>query len=954
MNGRSRFLWMIVTCCATSTTLVSSSSRADKTHSLRERIDRLVESRRIGPVAERCDDPTFARRVYLDLLGRIPTLEETKEFLSDPAADKRERLVDRLLDSPECDRHLAVQLDLLLMERRGGKHVKSKDFRSFLLESLRDDRSYLDIVRTILAADGTDEKTRAAAAFYLERDVEPHALTRDVGRIFFGVDLQCAQCHNHPLVDDYHQSDYYGLHAYFVRASLFRPNRKKPAVIAERATGESDFRSVFTDRTGRSGPRFPGGSESAETSRRPQDRYRVEPAKNVRPIPQVSRLSQLAESLTAGPSTEFNRTAANRLWAMLFGRGLVDPVDLHHSRNPACYPKLLELIGAEFANSGYDIKGFLGELAKSRVYQRSFQIPTAQPNPSLIANELEAAKRRAKELSEKAEQADAGLAALVDKLDEALAAAEPLRKSELEKLNQAADSLKKRDAANAKVASRKKEFDGQETKVKLIQDAVTTTKAASEAIKDPELSAALSTLQKKAADFGKRLEEIKKARDKEQAAAETAESTLRAHTQEADKAIAARKPLEAAIRAERAKLLEAREKAAEWWTKSTNAQREVRLLQAVVDFEQARGEIVASQRAIAASEARIVKQEAAMTAVRTSLNPLEAKRHESQAEVEKLRKQHDRLSAEHRAAKKHHHDLAAAIDQVAHVREKNGDLEHLADAVPLLQTGLAKLTANVDRRTKALAAHERLLRAASATLQKREAAWKQARQQLATMEASVTKEIDALARKRTSLASQQSTAETHWNAVIDQSVRRFNACDSTPLTPEQFATSILVATGQYDVLRKAAITKLDNESPAPEKPSAGQRDERDRKLEKAASDAVDSAISTFVRLYGAEPGQLQSQFFATAEQSLFLSNGTVLQSWLAPTGDNLTARLLNQKRSEDVATELYLSVLSRPATKGEAEDVGRYLESRPEKERSAAIQELCWGLLTSSEFRFRH
>ncbi|MDA7528141.1 DUF1549 domain-containing protein, partial [bacterium] len=286
-----RLLLIFVFCLSV---LLFSSSRdahADENPSLHTKIDQLLHQTQAGPIAEIAHDSTFVRRIYLDLVGRIPTVNETKSFLADQSPEKRTALVDQLLASDEFNQHMAVSFDLMLMERRGGKHVKQEEFRKYLEDSFKNKKSYLELTKEILAADGTVEKIRPAAAFYLERDVAPDLLTREIGRVFFGVDLQCAQCHNHPNIDDYHQEDYYGLQAFIVRTSLFQPDKKKPALIAEKAEGEAAFNSVFTSRSSMTGPRILNGEELVEVSFKPGERYQVAPAKNIRHIPTESRLA---------------------------------------------------------------------------------------------------------------------------------------------------------------------------------------------------------------------------------------------------------------------------------------------------------------------------------------------------------------------------------------------------------------------------------------------------------------------------------------------------------------------------------------------------------------------------------------------------------------------------------------------------------------------------------------
>jgi hypothetical protein len=344
---------------------------------LHEQIDRAIETKLDGQGAGLATDAEYLRRVCLDLTGMIPTAPEAREFLDDPSPYKRARLVDRLFASPEYARRMATVFDVMLMERRDDTHVPATEWREYLRKSFAQNKPYNQLAAEILAADGIDADLRAAAKFYLDRQAEPNLVTRDVGRLFLGVDLQCCQCHDHPLIDDYKQAHYYGLYAFFNRASLFRAD-KNPAVLAEKADGDVTFSSVFKKKvTHQTGPRVIDGPPVEEPKLGKGEEYLVAPTKDnkVRPVPHYSRLAQLAPRVTSTATSQFSRNIANRLWALMMGRGLVHPVDFQHSDNPAAYPELLDLLAREFAASGFDVKWFLRELALSRTYQRSSEPP---------------------------------------------------------------------------------------------------------------------------------------------------------------------------------------------------------------------------------------------------------------------------------------------------------------------------------------------------------------------------------------------------------------------------------------------------------------------------------------------------------------------------------------------------------------------------------------------------
>ncbi|MFO0811248.1 MAG: DUF1549 domain-containing protein [Gemmataceae bacterium] len=363
-------------------------SRADP--SLHERIDALIAAgqpdyaKQVAPLAA---DAEFVRRVTLDLNGTIPTADEVRAFLADKAADKRTQLIDRLLARPEYARRLGQHFDVTLMERRPDSKVTRAAWEEFLRASFVANKPYDQLVREILSADGVDANNRGPAKFYLDRKFEPTLVTRDVGRLFLGRNLQCAQCHDHPLVDDYKQDHFSGLLAFLNRSYLFPTAEVATAVMAEKADGEVTFSNVFdtTKKQFTAMPHLPGGSTVEDPKFEKGKEYKVAPAANVRPVPAYSRREQLAKAVTDPRNRAFARTAANRLWAMMLGRGIVHPLDLDHPSNPPSHPELLDLLTDEFAAHKYDAKWFLRELALTTTYQRSSEAADSPPERYLRA-----------------------------------------------------------------------------------------------------------------------------------------------------------------------------------------------------------------------------------------------------------------------------------------------------------------------------------------------------------------------------------------------------------------------------------------------------------------------------------------------------------------------------------------------------------------------------------------
>jgi hypothetical protein len=361
-------------------TLLTLPSFAISADPLRLRIDKHLAGgfgENAKHVAPRASDEEFFRRVYLDLVGTTPTVSELNDFLADSAKDKREKLIDQLLASPGYARRMAWFFDVMLMERGKDAKVPRAAWEAYLLAVFTENKPYDAFVRELLSNDGADPKTRVAAKFFLDRDMEPHLVTKDIGRIFLGRNLQCAQCHDHPVIDDYKQADYYGIQAFLSRSFLFPNVNAATAVIAEKAEGDTTFMSAFDKNKKLSStlPHMPGGKPVEEPKTEKGKEYKVAPAKDVKPVPTNSRRALLADAVTSPENKAFARNAANRLWAMMMGRGIIHPVDLDHGNNPPSHPELLNDLAAEFVSHKYDIKWLVREIALSEAYQRSSETP---------------------------------------------------------------------------------------------------------------------------------------------------------------------------------------------------------------------------------------------------------------------------------------------------------------------------------------------------------------------------------------------------------------------------------------------------------------------------------------------------------------------------------------------------------------------------------------------------
>ncbi len=362
---------------------------------LHQRIDQLIAAKAKGrPVSPRADDAEFLRRVTLDFHGTIPTSAQARAFLADTSADKRARLIDRLLASPEYPRRMAELFHVVLMERMGDH----PEWAKYLRKSFEANKPWDQMAREILRASPRDEATRGAAFFYAKRlanygqnPVDHAALTRDVGRLFLGKDFRCAQCHDHLFIKDYKQHDFQGLLAFFQNAYLL--DAAFPAVAERPLPGKLPFMSVFKKVPRATGPRVPGKLELTVPIVAKGNEYLEKPDRKTRSpgVLRFSPLGELAKQLPVAENADFTRNIANRLWWVMMGRGLVHPLDLHHGANPPSHPELLDLLARELIANKFDLKWLMRELALTETYQRSSILPEGahRKDGSLFTTALE-------------------------------------------------------------------------------------------------------------------------------------------------------------------------------------------------------------------------------------------------------------------------------------------------------------------------------------------------------------------------------------------------------------------------------------------------------------------------------------------------------------------------------------------------------------------------------------
>ena len=306
-------------------------------------------------------DATLLRRTYLDIIGRLPTGDEVRAFLADTSSEKRVRLVDQRLDRPEYADYWANKwADLLRPNpyRVGLKTVLS--FDAWIRDAFRQNKPYDQFVRELVAAQGSTWRNGATVLFRDRREGEE--LTTLVSQLFLGIRLECAKCHHHPF-EVWGQDDFYSFAAYFSRIG------RKGTGLSPPISGSEEM--VFT------GPGRAIKHPLTSAEMKPRPLFGEAPPIGEEDDPREA----LAQWITSPDNPYFVQVIANRIWADLMGRGLVEPVDDLRATNPPSNGPLLLALGDELRREGYDLKRLIRTICTSYVYGLS-----SQPNESNLAD----------------------------------------------------------------------------------------------------------------------------------------------------------------------------------------------------------------------------------------------------------------------------------------------------------------------------------------------------------------------------------------------------------------------------------------------------------------------------------------------------------------------------------------------------------------------------------------
>ena len=340
---------------------------------LHQSIDRLIAAKSQEETAPLSDDAEFFRRIRLDFSGTIPTGTEVRVFLKNKSPDKRTKLIDQLLSKDTFAEHWTDRLTVMLLERQDLGKITDKEWHGYLSKVLKGNPKWDIMAREMIAATG---KGDARSAMKFLGAANHHEMTEGIARLFLGMNLKCAKCHDHPSVDDWQQAHYWGLFTYLNQTKQATNSKDKQSYFVEGlATKKVEFQSVFETKKKNTGPKLPGGKEIEIPIFEKGQEFEKPAADGLPAVPKFRPRELLARDLTSEGNPYFVRNSVNRFWFLMMGRGLVHPLDEVHRENPPSHPALLDLLAKEFVSHAFDIKWLLREIALSETYQRSSRLP---------------------------------------------------------------------------------------------------------------------------------------------------------------------------------------------------------------------------------------------------------------------------------------------------------------------------------------------------------------------------------------------------------------------------------------------------------------------------------------------------------------------------------------------------------------------------------------------------
>jgi hypothetical protein len=315
------------------------------------------------PASPKTDDSEFLRRVCLDIVGVIPTAAQVQAFLDSPEANKREKLIDDLLADPRFGKQQSeIWMHHLLSPDLENRLLPTENLRKWLEAAFNADKPWSKIVEELVTASGTMADNPATMFFIANNGADK--VTGQVSKLFLGVQLQCAQCHNHPFTD-WKQEEYWGMAAFFLKVK----QDGTPKMVAKNGG------TITVNEGPPLNPFGKGAKKKAAKAAELPEGAKIVPARFLTgEQPKVGNgpaRPVLARWLTSPDNPFFARAIVNRMWAHFFGRGFVNPIDDMHDDNPATHPELVLAMAEQLKRHNFKLKYLVKAIALSEAYQRT-------------------------------------------------------------------------------------------------------------------------------------------------------------------------------------------------------------------------------------------------------------------------------------------------------------------------------------------------------------------------------------------------------------------------------------------------------------------------------------------------------------------------------------------------------------------------------------------------------
>jgi hypothetical protein len=354
----------------------SESSSKTRLDLIDQRLREAWEQASIKP-SPPARDEEFLRRAYLDIIGRIPTIQEATGFLQAKESGKRQKLVEYLLNHADYAKNFANQWTVLLVGRTmQGRDVDRAALSAWLRQQFNADRPWNEISRDLITAQGSNKENGAVnfALSHLEFGAVP--LTSITTRVFLGQQIQCTQCHDHPS-NDWKQADFWSINAFFkgLKREVVRTTNAAGAEVVDHVelTDEpTDAFATYDRRNGLVGIAFPKFLDGRKISQGKD----------------VDRRVELGKFIADPKNKDMARAFVNRTWGHFMGRGIVQPVDDFGPHNPASLPEMLDEVAQEFMDSGYDIKALIRWITASRAYHLSSETNKANEKDETLFSHM--------------------------------------------------------------------------------------------------------------------------------------------------------------------------------------------------------------------------------------------------------------------------------------------------------------------------------------------------------------------------------------------------------------------------------------------------------------------------------------------------------------------------------------------------------------------------------------